>query len=95
MRTGIRNNHLHTLNSGPVLDLLYRLVRVHRLRPPSVSPAYRRRFLRGLAQFYPLALGSLRSFSVSSGSVLISFPWLRHVRVRGSQEALRAWNGGI
>ena len=73
------------LNSGHVLDHLYHPIPVHRLRPHSISPAYRRRFPPGPAQFYPSALGSLLFPSlVSSGSVLISFLLLRHVRGRSS-----------
>jgi hypothetical protein len=40
MQTGIRNNRLRTLNSGPVLDLLYRLVRVHLLRPNTAEGSF-------------------------------------------------------
>src|SRR5260370_15075010 len=49
------------LNFGRVLDRLYHLVPAHHLRPHSVCPVYRRKFLRGLAQFFPSSLGSLRS----------------------------------
>src|SRR5258708_25695972 len=49
------------LNFGRVLDRRYHLVPAHHLRLHSVCPGCRRKFLRGLAQFYP-SLGSLCSF---------------------------------